>query len=538
MRLLHIHPSTLGTLEIALCEFVDDRSRPPYATLSHRWRDGEVSFSDMIDIDASGARKKKGFEKIEGCAYRAIAEGLEYLWVDTCCIDKSSSSELSEAINSMYRCGESSFRDSCWFTRGWTLQELIAPENVAFYSQDWTLLGNKKANSREIALASGVTEEVLTEPGDLKGFCVAEKMAWAARRDSTRAEDEAYCLMGLFGVNMPPLYGEGLESAFRRLQIEIMKISNDHTIFAWNSDAVSGDMLAPSARYFQDSGKYGTINYNSWSGDLEISSPKPDYAMTNAGLQIQLPLLPVPRHFNLFFGLLACKIRDDERMIAIFLRKQRASRFNSFTRVAFNNRSIYPISPNQIPHSWTTHGPEHPVMWINAENTEPWGQLHSQELSVHGDIVRFELNFPADDIIKLREDPPWFGKVQKRGERLYLSGSINTRDFQYRVFRFKDEQRSITVAFGELNGIIWYFADQDVWPESDYMNFCKKFEIVGGEAWDVHQEESTSWKKVWKIRFLKTPLKITSLGTKREIIFQADLESVNPVLSISVQPRL
>jgi hypothetical protein len=228
MRLLHVrgnHDAQGNSLiQISLGDYIVSESmRPPYVILSHRWRDDEVLFADMIENDAV-AQAKKGYRKLEACSRIALRHGFQYIWCDTCCIDKESSAELSESINSMYKyyaksaiCiaylddvsdqphPESEFRSSEWFSRGWTLQELIAPRDLHFYSQEWQKLGTKATWSHLTSIASGVDERVLIEAETLGQFCVSEKMSWAAHRTTTRLEDRAYALMGLFGVNMPPL---------------------------------------------------------------------------------------------------------------------------------------------------------------------------------------------------------------------------------------------------------------------------------------------------------------------------------------------
>jgi hypothetical protein len=220
---------------------------PEYAILSHTWGDQEVSLQDMQSGTASG---KKGYVKIVGCCKKAAEDGYIYCWVDTVCIDKTSSAELSEAINSMYRWYQRAavcyvyledllepsaarFAASRWFTRGWTLQELIAPAMVEFYDASWKEYGTRTSLHFEIATITGIDPNVLIGE-DTSVFNVATKMSWAARRTTTRVEDEAYCLMGLFQVNMPLLYGEG-RRAFRRLQEEIIRAREDYTIFVWQS---------------------------------------------------------------------------------------------------------------------------------------------------------------------------------------------------------------------------------------------------------------------------------------------------------------
>jgi Heterokaryon incompatibility protein (HET). len=222
---------------------------PPYAILSHTWEKEEVLFSDMQNV--SLAHQKAGFVKLQAACQLALKQGYHWIWIDTSCIDKSSSAELSEAINSMYRWYAESavcyaylcdveyhrlddIQNSRWFTRGWTLQELIAPTRVEFYDKRWVYIGEKHDDILRSILsqASLVDECVLAGVVSLDRISVARKMYWASRRYTTRKEDEAYCLLGIFDVNMPLLYGEG-KKAFIRLQQEIMKATDDQSVLAW-----------------------------------------------------------------------------------------------------------------------------------------------------------------------------------------------------------------------------------------------------------------------------------------------------------------
>ncbi|PIL26152.1 hypothetical protein GSI_11907 [Ganoderma sinense ZZ0214-1] len=246
----------LSTDRAELHAFVSPGDVPNgYAILSHVWNKEEQSFQDLRALqrecaaDGSNPRDKAS-EKIRRCCEVAESHGFQWIWNDTCCIDKTSSAELSEAINSMYRyysltkvcfayLGDVSrlyeFDESRWHQRGWTLQELLAPRLVVFLSRDWTVLGTKFKLSATLEQVTGIPATVLRHemrPADLS---IAVRMGFAARRVTTRPEDRAYSLMGLFDVNIPTLYGEGGERAFRRLQEEIMKHSPDTTLFAWGA---------------------------------------------------------------------------------------------------------------------------------------------------------------------------------------------------------------------------------------------------------------------------------------------------------------
>jgi hypothetical protein len=238
----------INTIDFKTEEFLGD-DIPQYVILSHTWGEEEVTYQDIV---TGTGKEKAGFEKVRGCCVRASKDGYRYAWIDTCCIDKSSSAELSEAINSMYQWYQKSqicyvyldvvltgtgaeskaaFLESRWFTRGWTLQELLAPSIVEFYDKNWFNYGTRSSLEDVIERRTGIKNSIL-KGADLSTCSIAERMTWAAERRTTRIEDEAYCLIGIFEVNMPLLYGEG-PRAFIRLQEEILKRSEDQTIFAW-----------------------------------------------------------------------------------------------------------------------------------------------------------------------------------------------------------------------------------------------------------------------------------------------------------------
>lgn len=230
----------INTRTRELEEFEGDNV-PSYAILSHRWEDEEVLYRDM-QLGEQGP-PKKGFKKLNMTCDVAAREGHSYLWVDTCCIDKSSSAELSEAINSMYRWYEESalcivylydvptvaLAQSVWFTRGWTLQELIAPRRAFFFDSSWICLGDKNSLERQLSEITSINSTIIRDSSSVSSVPIAVRMSWAAGRKTTRVEDRAYSLLGLFDVNMPMVYGEG-KKAFQRLQHELVKQSNDTSI--------------------------------------------------------------------------------------------------------------------------------------------------------------------------------------------------------------------------------------------------------------------------------------------------------------------
>jgi hypothetical protein len=259
----------LNTSSLQLEEFPGTET-PHYAILSHTWEMEEILFSDM---QGGTAESKAGFAKVKGCCQKALDDGFEWVWIDTCCIDKSSSAELSEAINSMYAWYRDSvvcyaylqdvteldaadpnllsmneFGKSRWFTRGWTLQELIAPPGVEFYTLEWVEIGTKLSLAPALSLVTGIPTPVF-HGRPPKNYCVAQRMSWAATRQTTRVEDVAYCLLGIFDVHMPLLYGEGRKS-FYRLQYEILSQEEDYSLFAFGRDYHGREGLASSPTSF------------------------------------------------------------------------------------------------------------------------------------------------------------------------------------------------------------------------------------------------------------------------------------------------
>jgi hypothetical protein len=243
-------------------EEFSDKKIPQYAILSHTRGEDEVTFRDFHRV--RGPRRTS--EKIAGCCTQALRDGYDYVWINICCVDKTRSAELSEATNSMFawyaRAGvcyvylsdvisdpwdvsdSPEFKASRWFTRGWTLQELLAPSVLKFYNSSWGFLGYsaREGESRHqkgfnlsslLSQITDIPEMYIDRSLALNRASVAEKMRWASARQTTCAEDIAYCLLGLFGVAMPMIYGEGTK-AFARLQEEIMKAYHDESIFAWD----------------------------------------------------------------------------------------------------------------------------------------------------------------------------------------------------------------------------------------------------------------------------------------------------------------
>lgn len=317
---------------------------PPYAILSHRWQDEEVSFRDMRK---KLAPTRKGYDKVTKCCDQAIKDGLDYVWVDTLCIDKSSSAELSESINSMYAwyrdakvCYSylfdvpdssitSSFGESVWFTRGWTLQELIAPCYLKFFNAEWAGLGTKDELKDVISEVTGIDKEVLAGTAAPQTFSIAQRMSWASKRTTTKVEDIAYSLLGLFDINMSLLYGEG-HKAFTRLQEKLLKRSDDQSLFAWNGqdDSTYRGLLAKSPAEFSDSTNiiHRVHKHN-----------RQPYTVTNMGLRIELPL--IQWEMDVYLAWLDCqRLGGDHSRVGVFVTPLKEK--DQFARVMPKNGSL------------------------------------------------------------------------------------------------------------------------------------------------------------------------------------------------------
>lgn len=282
------------------------QASPKYAILSHRWAAQESTFQDYdpATIRAPDAKTRcysPQAWKIRGACAQARADNLNWLWIDTCCINKESSAELSEAINSMFRWYRNSFvcyvylndvtvntgfrvcdrsgtrRGSAyseWFYRGWTLQELLAPEVLAFFDRDWRCIGSRSALADSIEDITGIGAEYLDGSKNMKDACIAVKMSWMAGRKTTRIEDRAYSLLGVFDINLTPVYGER-EKSFLRLQRALLEQCTDESLFAWRASKNAIAMpRAMDMRECQD-------------GDWGLLAPSPDYFRSCGDLTIK-----------------------------------------------------------------------------------------------------------------------------------------------------------------------------------------------------------------------------------------------------------
>ncbi|KIK69186.1 hypothetical protein GYMLUDRAFT_80517 [Collybiopsis luxurians FD-317 M1] len=320
----------ISTLNFECRDF--ENHPPPYAILSHTWSEKEKSNPELFgavafDRNALPAQQA-GYHKVKASCERAREFGFNYIWIDLWCIDRTSISGLSSGLNEMFRYYQDSslclvylndidfdpvtFNGSqlekCqWFTRGWTLLELLAPSSVVFYDRSWEKIGTKISLGNTIVAITGIPFDALSNKCSLESFSIAQRMSWAAHRETTLDEDMAYCLMGIFGVNMSIIYGEGGQEAFMRLQAKIIQQSNDQTIFAWTAEpSLARGLLAATPKAFQN------------SGDIVVDSTyqiqKP-FRVTNHGLHVYLNCSDEKN--GEMVGLLGCAQND--KLLGVYL---------------------------------------------------------------------------------------------------------------------------------------------------------------------------------------------------------------------------
>ncbi|THU97733.1 HET-domain-containing protein, partial [Dendrothele bispora CBS 962.96] len=240
----------IDTHSLRFAEFDKNDVSPQYAILSHRWIEGEeVTFQEFLNPEGREEMKKKsGYRKILRACMKARNDGINFIWIDTCCIDKGNHDEVARDIKSMYAYYENSvvcyaylvdvykwyygkessryreqwrkwmFEDSEWFQRGWTLQELLAPKEVVFFSHKWNKIGTREGLKELICSVTAIPLELLGGKSSLKDFDVKTRMSWAMGRMTTKPPDRAYCLLGILDITVEPDYDEDVETVFRRLQ--------------------------------------------------------------------------------------------------------------------------------------------------------------------------------------------------------------------------------------------------------------------------------------------------------------------------------
>ncbi|KAI1743105.1 HET-domain-containing protein [Xylaria scruposa] len=286
-----------------------------YAVLSHRWIGQEITYDQLkneiegLRFDIAPARTPQ-VDKICRAAETARNLGIKWIWIDSCCINRANAIEQTESINSMLRwysdaklcitylndvqkyesygdalgpkCFDSLERDgpSIWFSRGWTLQELLSPQDMRFYDKDWNFIGTKVTLARVLEEITGVDRRYLTREEQFETACIATKMSWMAGRTTTRIEDIAYSMLGILNINMTTQYGEGLR-AFKRLQQALLSTSGDESLFSWK-------MPDPNNR---SKFIYGSDQYIAWEADeWSLLAPSPDWFKDSPNMTAERPL--------------------------------------------------------------------------------------------------------------------------------------------------------------------------------------------------------------------------------------------------------
>ncbi|KAI0741015.1 heterokaryon incompatibility protein-domain-containing protein [Earliella scabrosa] len=454
-----------------------------YAILSHVWDKEEQSFKDVKKIakrcTKTGTNPRDDpqlSEKVRRCCILAEQHGYQWVWIDTCCIDKSSSTELSEAINSMYRYYSLSgvcyaylrdvstpkrvslpivssnfnrwrlllflqeFGHSMWWSRGWTLQELIAPGLVLFLSESWEIIGSKYDLSELVTAACSVPGYVLRHERDLSDVSVAQRMSWAAPRKTTRVEDEAYCLLGIFNINMPTLYGEG-KKAFQRLQQEIVKMATDLTIFAWgicadrrmdvaNFSLVGCDLLASSPSDFSECGSYECV-FPHWQELESMAGHFAQFDFTPHVVRAHIPVLNIGG--EQFMDL--CCVNEDNDPLFLRLVQDTSSRrpgiYGSKTRVGgYRWQDRYPSF--RCVELYTTEYRSHKPSWLNINfmNTTPSEHVPN--------ISKLPMNHRLSTKVYF---PSWYQLIQLTNDVIEFAGIDTTSGDLPVVITFLSQRR-------------------------------------------------------------------------------------------------
>lgn len=358
--------------------------------------------------------------------------------------------------------------------------------------------------------------QLLSGSVPIEHFSISDKMSWAATRETTREEDESYSLLGIFGVNLPPLYGEGRKHAFRRLQIEIMNHSTDHSIFAWHRRSNLGDMLASSPRDFMIGHPYDPISYEEYLREFPSpGEPKLDYTLTNAGLHIQLPMVPIPHTDNLFLAFLACgkRYRSDV-WAAVVLKKSSSGLSSEYQRICFRERSTFDVrilGGGDFPTPATRRQSVWIARKVGSDNIR-YGYASPLAYLIRFRALRDVESTLLGSHALLENNPP---HLQNNGDTV-LSGMVPLPHedlstlvlYEYamdarKTYSIYAPTRGIpisTVAVGMLNGALWVFAgfgvNKDNLPlEED------SFEYPAGYAWRRYRylfsfcvDHEFSWK--------------------------------------------
>lgn len=424
---------------------------------------------------------------------RAASDGFDHVWIDTCCIDKTSSSGLSEAINSMYQwyrnakacytylpdvpsdenpqLEDSAFTRSRWFTRGWTLQELLAPSTLVFYGKDWVEIGTKSNLLETISKITYIEPRVLSD--DAGEISIATRMSWASKRETRRKEDMAYCLMGIFGVNMPILYGEG-QNSFMRLQRKIMKFSSDPSIFTWTADQKNKweerGLLARSPSEFHQS-------RNVQKGQ----SIQGEYSMTTQGLRIRLEVTRPAYSNTHLHAFLNCYLADDvNSKLGIYLRRLTEVNNGVLSPAGEQYARVFPdLLLREVPTSYVVH--DMAILYVKEKHRSHFEASETIQRRP-GYLFKMKTYTLLDHGFHLLEEYPASLWYERDGNRELLIEERGT--FTALMFKVKDGEKFV-VLFGVHGHTVWYDVRGNVGTETLE------------EIWISYYKNEKRWQVEW-----------------------------------------
>ena len=513
MRLLNCHTRLLE-------EFVGDEiSHHPYAILSHTWEEQEVVFSDITQ-DTTDHTVKKGWYKISKSCEQAVRDGIGYVWADTVCIDKSSSAELSEAINSMFKwyrgaavcyaylCDlpEVPLPKSRWFTRGWTLQEMIAPEQLRFYDKEWNYQGSKAELLDTLRDITGVDRTAL-RGGDLRFFSVARKMSWASSRHTSREEDMAYCLLGIFDISMPLLYGEG-SKAFIRLQEEILKVYEDESIFAWTSTAMghTSGLLAPSPAAFGSAADL--VPCLTPADTVTMSGP---ISITSRGIRFEVPVEKFEENKYSYVVRLNCK--------PVFFDRQSGMRVGII---------VTPMAKTQgYPSSASLYGRTQPhrLHYFTPNPDSP-----SQTLFLLKENHLQDFDLAAYDVFLIRTMPKWPGHLDFRLATALPPAAWDSKNDTFRRRKLDNNERPFILVFRRTDAETGHFDHFIVTLGREITPLHLLGGILGGRVWC-----NAIFRRVKRIEDLNLEREIQSLQREEKSVV---VEGAGVSLKCHVRPEV
>ena len=297
----------------------------------------------------------------------------------------------------------STFAKSKWFTLGWTLQELIAPRKVKFFDSTWRRSGSKESLKDRINDITRIPTDILDGSVQVQTYPIACRMSWAANRETTRIEDMAYCLLGLFDIHIPLIYGEE-QRAFTRLQEEICRNTTDMSLFAWKTkqpgDMYSG-LLATSPTNFRES---TNVNANSTVMQSDFSD---EIAVTNRGIRFDNVTLARSEKYGVLLDLHCYEAHDGEWSGDLFVSLRKTS--DGWVRYKSNETFCFDYPTDDVLTSL------HYQHIFIRRTTEP-GSLRSSDLYSHSILFDFSANVTLESAEPSRFwDPYMQGFLPMRG---------------------------------------------------------------------------------------------------------------------------